>query len=333
MVKWWDNGLESLTYDDILIRPAYSQLSSRTDASTNVYLKVCNKEYIVQPIIPANMITIATEQMIHELSKLDIIVPAQRFQSKEEELASIKLSKPFFKAASVGIKERDRTEFIAPHVDILFLELAHAHSKQAIEEAKWIIRNYPEKLLVVGNVATADACKAFRDVGVNMCKIGIGPGATCKTRTVTGCGVPQLSAVLECAPIMPVIADGGIKNSGDCIKALAAGASFVMIGSLFAGTDEAGTQRIKGKGTKIYLGMASNEAGRVSSGNVPEGVAAEVPYSGNACEVANELLAGIRQGMAMVGAKNLEELREKAVFQRVSGATIIENQPHILFRK
>ena len=332
-MQWHDSGLMGLTYDDVLLRPTYSQLNSRSDACTSIYLKISNGEHLVQPIIPANMITIATQQMIHELSKLDIIVPAQRFQSKEEELASIKLSKPFFKAASIGIKERDRTEYIAPHVDILFLELAHAHSKQAIEEAKWIIRTYPNKFLVVGNVATADACKAFRDVGVNMCKIGIGPGATCKTRMVTGCGVPQLSAVLECAPIMPIIADGGLKNSGDCIKALAAGASFIMIGSLFAGTDEAGTQRIKGKGTKIYLGMASSEAGKVSNDNVPEGVAAEVPYSGNACEVAKELLAGIRQGMAMIGAKNLQELREKAVFQRVSGATIIENQPHILFRK
>lgn len=334
-MRWHDSGIEAITFDDVLIRPAYSELTSRQDASLHIDLVLKNRSvtYRVQPIILANMITIATPAMIREMNKLNIIVPAQRFQSKEMELESLRPQDCFITAVSVGIKERERTEFLAPHTDMLFLELAHAHMQQAVNEASWIRKTYPNHILIVGNVATGDACKAFRDIGVDMCKVGIGPGATCKTRLVTGCGVPQLSAILECAPILPIIADGGIRSSGDCVKALAAGASFVMVGSLFAGTDEAGTQRMKGKGTKVYMGMASYEAGRVSTGNVPEGVAAEVPYAGSAREVAQELLAGIRQGMAMIGARNLVELREKAVFQRISQATLVENQPHILLRR
>lgn len=335
MIRWHDGGQEAIAFDDVLLRPAYSELDSRADAETNLELGLpCYKHLVpVQPIMPANMMTIATKAMISTMVDENIIVPAHRFQTAQEEIDSLH-SKMFPKAASVGIKEEERLDLLAPHVQIIFLELAHAHTKQAINEAKRIVRNYPGRLLVAGNVATADACKALADAGVQICKIGIGPGAVCSTRIVTGTGVPQLSAILECAATgIPIIADGGIRNSGDCVKALAAGASFVMIGSLFAGTDEAGTQRIKGDGTKIFIGMASQEAGRVTKGNVPEGVTAKVPYAGSARDVANDLLAGIRQGMAMVGARNVRELREKAVFQRVSQATLVENQPHILFRR
>jgi IMP dehydrogenase len=178
-------------------------------------------------------------------------------------------------------------------------------------------------------VATADACKRLLDAGAAMVKVGIGPGSVCTTRLVTGCGVPQLSAVAECAAVGPIIADGGIKCSGDIVKALAAGATMVMVGSLFAGTDEAAGQRLRGIGGKVYYGMASREAGRVAGGNVPEGITATVPYAGSAAGIAGELLAGLRQGMAMVGARTLKELREKAIFERVSPATARENQPHI----
>jgi IMP dehydrogenase len=266
--------------------------------------------------------------MFQALAPLGIIVPSHRFQSTEEQLKFHQELGTWPNGVSVGIGERERAEAFQ-NANMFFLELAHADSKAAIEETKWLASSFPNSVLVVGNVATADACKRLFDAGADMVKVGIGPGSVCTTRLVTGCGVPQFSAVAECAATGPIIADGGIKCSGDIVKALAAGAAMVMVGSLFAGTDEAAGQRIRGIGGKIYYGMASREAGKVTDGNVPEGIAATVPYAGSAKAVAEELLAGLRQGMAMVGARTLEELREKAVFQLVSPSTVRENQPHI----
>lgn len=333
MVQWWDNGLTALTFDDVLIRPQYSELDSRLSADVYTTPR-CPTFGRISPIIVANMASTATEKMIMAMDEPLVMVPSHRFQDIKTQASQVGLVMHAPSAASVGLGDRLRWLELFNNfgVDVLFLELAHADTKAAVAEIREIrshARNNKMALtLVVGNVATADACRRLFDAGADIVKVGIGNGAVCTTRLVTGCGVPQLSAILECAPCGPIIADGGIRTSGDCVKALAAGAKFVMVGSLFAGTDEAGGNI----GGGSYFGMASEMAGKVREGVIPEGISTHVPYRGSARKIVEDLMAGIRQGMAMVGAKTLEELRQRAVFQRVSSATIIENQPHIKFR-
>lgn len=331
-MKWHPS--EGFTTADVLIRPGYSELKSRQDPDISVEFG----RWKLSPIIVANMTSVATQQMDSALAQTRILVPFHRFQSIEDEIKNVRESlierdTSFPSCATIGLHDRKRTEKLAELTDILFLELAHAHSRQTKEEIKWFKCNFPHVLLVVGNIATQDAAKFLFDAGADIVKCGIGPGANCLTRGVTGCGVPQLSAVIECVEEGPTIADGGIRSSGDCVKYLAVGAKAVMIGSLFAGTDESmghGRQR-------TYTGMASREAqvdryGKLPEGIVPEGISVEVPYRGSAINVAKDLLAGIRQGLAMVGAKNLKELREKAIMQRVSYSTGEESFTHILHR-
>lgn len=332
MVTW--HREEALTFDDVLIRPAYSTLPSRLATDTKIDLFHGTRSWNVQPIIVANMIDLTTPQMVETMYYEGIIVPVHRNQAVEGQLEALqfilsKKDRMVPAAASIGLNDRERAqELVKNGVDMLFLELAHAHTEQAIDEIKWIKKTFQDTYLVVGNIATKEAIEdIYSRSGSCWIKCGIGPGAVCSTRIVTGCGVPQLSAIIECSSISTtVIADGGIRQSGDIVKALAAGARMVMIGSLFAGTDEANIEQ-------IYSGMASREAGGVRDGLVPEGISVSVPYKGSAKKVARDLIAGLRQGMAMVGAKNLTELREKTVFQRVSQATIVENGPHILLRK
>jgi len=332
MVQWHDEGLSGLTYDDVLIRPAYSQLDSRLSADVYTTPR-CPTFGRISPIIVANMASTATDKMIMAMDEPLVMVPSHRFQDIKTQTAQACLVMHAPSAASVGLADKLRWLELLNNfgIEVLFLELAHADTRAAIAEIKEIKYhtsiNKITLTLVVGNVATADACRRLFDAGADIVKVGVGPGAVCTTRLVTGCGVPQLSAVLECAPCGPIIADGGIRTSGDCVKALAAGAKFVMVGSLFAGTDEAGGDVSGGS----YFGMASEMGGKVRKGTVPEGISTHVSYRGGARKVVEDLMAGIRQGMAMVGAKTLEELRERAVFQRVSPATVIENQPHIKF--
>lgn len=318
-----------ITYDDVLIRPAYSTLNSRQDAKPIVNLG----KYRLSPIIAANMTTIATSRMQAALAPFGCIVPFDRNQPILDEVNCITHAKrgtvPV--AASIGLNDRERTASVASLADWLFLELAYADSKDALAEVAWLKKTFPTKIIVVGNVATKEATERLATAGADIAKVGIGPGAVCSTRIVTGCGVPQLSAVIDCAAgPLPIIADGGIKTSGDIVKALAAGAMFVMIGSMLAGTDETPGMR----GSRLYKGMASKEAqvdknGELPEGIVPEGIALSIPDKGPAKYIIMDLIAGLRQGMSMVGARTLQELQEKAVFQFVSGSTVAENVPHL----
>ena len=333
MVTWHKD--EAITMDDVLIRPAYSDLPSRLVVDTLYELKSGNKSWKINPIIVANMVDLTTPAMVEAMYYERIMVPVHRNQSVENQIETLQfiLSKGdriVPAAASVGLNDRERAyELVNAGVDILFLELAHAHTKQAIDELKYLKSAFPETLIVVGNIATKEAVEdLIASVGIHWIKCGVGSGSVCITRLVTGCGVSQFSAVRECvdANMSNIISDGGIRHSGDCVKVLGAGAKLIMIGSLFAGTDESSTEH-------AYSGMASREAAGVREGIVPEGISTHVPYKGSAKKVANELTAGIRQGMAMIGAKNLSEIPKKAVFQRVSQATITENGPHILLRR
>lgn len=252
-------------------------------------------------------------------------------------------------AAAVGVGQdvHDRADaLIAAGVDVLVIDTAHGHSQGVITTVRAIRERYPEMQLMAGNIATAGATEALIEAGVNAVKVGIGPGSICTTRVVAGVGVPQLTAVLDCVQAasrhgIPVIADGGIKYSGDIVKALAAGASTVMIGSLFAGTDEAPGEKVlyQGRAYKMYRGMGSIGAMRQGSSDryfqesstdklVPEGIEGRVPYRGALADNIFQLLGGVRSGMGYVGAPNLEALNTQAQFIQITSAGFRESHVH-----
>ncbi len=232
-------------------------------------------------------------------------------------------------------------------VDVIVVDTAHGHSKRVIDTVAAIRREYRDLQIVAGNIATPAAMQALVDAGADGVKLGIGPGSICTTRVVAGVGLPQVSAILECAPIsrktgVPIIADGGIKYSGDVVKALAAGASTVMIGSLFAGTDEAPGELVlyQGRSYKVYRGMGSLGAMRAGSKDryfqgatedrklVPEGIEGRVPYRGAIAETVHQLNGGVRSGMGYVGASTIAELQARARFRRISSAGLRESHVH-----
>jgi len=250
--------------------------------------------------------------------------------------------------AAVGVNDEQRIEeLIAAEVDVLVVDTAHGHSQNVIDTVKAIKKNYDIDV-VAGNIATARAVEELIDAGADAVKVGIGPGAICTTRIVSGVGVPQISAIMDCAAAaekhnIPVIADGGIRHSGDITKAIAAGASSVMIGSLFAGLKESPGQLViyKGRQFKEYRGMGSlgamvkGSADRYGQSNsagsdklVPEGVEGRVPYRGTLSDFVYQLVGGLRAGMGYCGAKNIDELRSRAKFVRISSASVSESHPH-----
>lgn len=253
-------------------------------------------------------------------------------------------------AAAVGITSDtfERAEaLIKQQVDALVIDTAHGHSAGVIRKIKEIREAFPDVTIIAGNVATAEATRDLFDVGVDIVKVGIGPGSICTTRVVAGVGVPQLTAIHECATAAKeynkaIIADGGIKYSGDIVKAIAAGGHAVMLGSMLAGTDESpGEFEIyQGRRFKTYRGMGSlaamekgssdryfqskNEANKL----VPEGIEGRVAYKGSVADIVFQMLGGLRSGMGYTGSANLRELREEAQFIRMSGAGLIESHPH-----
>ncbi len=251
-------------------------------------------------------------------------------------------------ALGVGKDALTRTAaLIKAGVDVLVVDTAHGHSKRVISTVRELRKRYPELELIAGNVATAEATRDLIAAGVNAVKVGVGPGSICTTRIVAGAGVPQITAIKECSEVadaanIPIIADGGIKFSGDVTKAIAAGASSVMIGGLFAGTDESPGELMlfQGRTYKVYRGMGS--IGAMESGSkdryaqekveskklVPEGVEGRVPYKGLLSASMHQLLGGLRSGMGYCGCKNIEELRRKAQFVRITPAGLRESHVH-----
>lgn len=226
--------------------------------------------------------------------------------------------------------------------DVLVVDTAHAHHKMVLDGAAKLRQEFPDIDLIVGNVATKEATKALCEIGVNAVKVGIGPGSICTTRIIAGIGIPQLTAIMDCAEEsnVPIIADGGIRWSGDIVKALAAGASTVMLGSILAGTKETPGETIlfEGRRYKQYRAMGSIEAMKQGSADryfqeeakklVPEGVEARVPYRGPVSEVLLQFIGGLRSGMGYCGAKTIRKLQERAEFARITSAGVRENHPH-----
>ena len=252
--------------------------------------------------------------------------------------------------AAVGVTPDilDRVQLLKnAGVDVISIDTAHGHSKGVIETAKTVKGKFPELELIVGNIATAEAAKMLVDAGADAVKVGVGPGSICTTRVIAGVGVPQLSAVHECAQAIadagvPVIADGGIRFSGDVVKAIAGGAGSVMIGSLLAGTEEAPGQVIiyEGRKFKSYRGMGSLEAMEDGSKDryfqdaeddikklVPEGIVGRVPYKGLVSEVLYQLTGGLKAGMGYCGASTIEGLKQ-AKFVKITAAGVRESHPH-----
>jgi len=247
--------------------------------------------------------------------------------------------------AAIGVHDYERLEaLIKADVDVIVVDSAHGHSRNVIETVRNIKKQWDIDV-VAGNVATAEGAKALLDAGADAVKVGIGPGSICTTRVISGVGVPQITAIMNAVSVcepegVPVIADGGIRFSGDITKAIAAGAHSVMLGSLFAGLDESPGQVViyKGRRFKEYRGMGS--LGAMVSGSadrygqsgrdklVPEGVEGRVPYRGPLAEFVYQLVGGLRAGMGYVGAADIEELRKKGRFIRVTHAGVVESHPH-----
>jgi IMP dehydrogenase len=250
--------------------------------------------------------------------------------------------------AAVGVSKdtmRRVAALVEAEVDLIVVDTAHGHSAGVLETVRTLRAQYPDLVIVAGNVATGEGTRDLIEAGASVVKVGIGPGSICTTRVVAGIGVPQVTAIYDCANVarqygVPIIADGGIRYSGDIVKALAAGADAVMLGSLFAGTEESPgeTEIFQGRRFKVYRGMGSIGAMQAGSKDryfqeneqklVPEGIEGRVPYKGPLADTVYQLVGGIRAGMGYCGAATLVDLKEKSQFIRITSASLRESHPH-----
>ena len=335
---------EGITFDDVLLVPAYSEVLPREVSLKGRFS--CNIG-LESPFASAAMDTVTEAPMAIAMARkggIGVIHKNMTAEKQADEVAKVK-AEGLKVAAGVGITADvlDRVEKLAKAgVDAIVLDSAHGHSKGVLDALRAVKAAYPALDVVVGNIATAAAARDLIAAGADGLKVGIGPGSICTTRIVAGVGMPQLTAIADVAAIagdIPVIADGGLRYSGDVVKALAAGASCVMCGSMFAGTDEAPGDIVEVDGVKMkgYRGMGSIDAMEAGSADryfqkgarklVPEGVVARVPYKGSVADVLFQLEGGLRSGMGYCGAKDLEALH-KAQFVKISPATVKENHPH-----
>jgi IMP dehydrogenase len=252
-------------------------------------------------------------------------------------------------AVGVGADTMLRAEFLVEAgADLLCVDTAHGHSRNVIDTVAAIKERYPDQQVMAGNIATGEAARALIDAGADAVKVGIGPGSICTTRVVAGVGVPQISAIMEVAAVardagVPLVADGGVRYSGDAVKAMAVGADAVMMGGLLAGTDESPGEKVlfEGRVYKTYRGMGSLAAMRKGSKDryfqgdvddaeklVPEGIEGRVPYKGRARDVLYQMVGGLRSGMGYCGCQTIEEFHQRARFVRTTAAGLRESHPH-----
>ncbi len=341
---------EYYTFDDVLIKPNFSDIETRESISTDVDFLGLKLRV---PIISANMDFVTGSRMANAMwaaGGLGIIHRFCPWDAQIDNIANVQGKSPItlsigtrnikesvsraFEANQLNATGIIQEEFVWPPT-IICIDIAHGHHEKV---AKLIhqIKNLKLNIkIIAGNVATAEGAWYLSDAGADAIKVGIGPGSVCTTRTVTGVGIPQLSAIMEVTDALrpysiPVIADGGIKNSGDIVKALAAGASMVMLGSLLAGATECPGEVIEtGDGRKLRRYRGQSIFGVNGEKYTKEGVSGYVPEKGPVADVLKQLVGGLKSGMSYVGARNLEELREKTAFIPVSGNTLAENQTRI----
>ena len=341
---------ESLTFDDVLLLPQYSDiLPSETDISLqltkNILLKV--------PFLSSAMDTVTESKMaisIAHAGGLGVIHRNLNIADQTKEIKKVK-KKNLLVGAAVGTNKDDlerARSLITNGCDLIVIDTAHGHSEKVLKTLSNLKRISKKIPICVGNIATAAAAKRLYNSGADIIKVGIGPGSICTTRMVAGIGVPQISAIMEVKQELKkkkikIISDGGIKFSGDVAKALAAGADAIMMGSIFAGTDESPGKKfkIKGKIYKQYRGMGS--IGAMSSGSanryfqknfkdkskyVPEGVEGRVEYKGNVSKIIYQLKGGLRSSMGYIGAKNLSQISKNAKFIKITKAGFYESMVH-----
>lgn len=343
-----------LTFDDVLLVPRRSGIRSRSDVLLKT--KLSRTVSIEIPVIAANMDTVCEAEMAIAMARLGAAGAIHRFLSPKAQadmVALVKADGDHVVAGAIGT-DRDslkRSEaLVTAGVDVLVLDIAHGHSDHAIDVLSQVKKEFPDTDVIAGNVATRIGAQDLADAGADAIKVGVGPGGVCTTRLVAGVGVPQLTAISDCAGVLgpdgnrvPVIADGGIRTSGDIAKALAAGASSVMIGSLLAGTKESpGDVEQSSHGlVKRVRGMASFEAIEARAARegreidveyfeqrAAEGVEGTVPYRGAVSKLLGSLMAGVRSGMSYSDARTIEEFWDLAEFVRVTPSVIQMNSPH-----
>ena len=342
---------EALTFDDVTLAPSYSEI---LPSETSTSIKLSKYLSLKIPIMSSAMDTVTEGKMAIALGEKGGIGIIHRNLSVKKQIQEIRKtkSKNLLVGAAVGANsdEHKRAEqILKENLDLIVVDTAHAHSKKVSNIIKKIIKIKPKKTaLCAGNIATKEAAKFLIKLGVDIIKVGIGPGSICTTRLVAGIGVPQLSAILNVRKGLKnsrvsIIADGGIKFSGDIAKALAAGADAVMVGSLFAGTDQAPGKIIKknGKYFKSFRGMGSIGAMNKGSADryfqtkqknaskyVPEGVEGFVKYKGKVDKIIYQLVGGLKSSMGYLGSKNIVDLRKKPKFYKITKAGFYESMVH-----
>lgn len=326
------------TYDDVLLVPKYSEVRSRSQVDLSVQV---GKHQLDIPLVAANMDTVCGPVMAAELDRLGGFGVIHRniplhIEGKPQETRFGCVS--HLKRSAVAFGVNDDLDLVISkanqfNTQIIVLDIAHGHSKHALDALSYVIEGIEhEATFIGGNVATPAAVEDFARIGADLVKVGIGPGSVCSTRLVAGVGVPQLTAIADCAYAadsagIQIIADGGIKTPGDAAKALAAGADAVMIGGMFAGTDEAPGETstlVDGSKVKEHRGMASSEAGSA----YPEGVSGVVASKGPVSQVVDTILKGIQSACSYVGASSLSDFYTKAEFVEMSSAGLRESAPH-----
>ena len=341
----------ALTYDDVLLVPQRSDIRSRSQVS--IASQLTNTIAMDTPVLAANMDTVCGWEMAATMAHMGGVGIIHRFLPIDDMAAEVRKAYEACEGGTIGAAigtDHDmitRTRACAEAgASIVVLDIAHGHAEHAIEGVKRIKDECPEVQIIAGNVATAEGAVDLAEAGADAIKVGVGPGGVCTTRLVAGVGVPQLTAVSEAANSgcgVPIIADGGIRASGDIAKALAVGAHSVMIGSMFAGTKEApGEVEQTERGLfKRVRGMASREAAEKRAERAgeelddeyfehraAEGVEGLVPYRGSVRLLVNEMMAGLKSAMSYQNAANLEQFRKNARMVRITGAGLNENHPH-----
>jgi IMP dehydrogenase len=341
---------EALTFDDVLLLPRYSNI---LPTSTNISINLTKDLILKVPFLSSAMDTVTESKMAIAIAKeggIGVIHRNFKIKNQSKEVKKVK-EKKLLVGAAIGTSFEDlerAKELLNNGVDLIVIDTAHGHSTKVLKILSKIKKIHSKIPVCVGNIATGEAAKKLYNSGADIIKVGIGPGSICTTRMVAGIGVPQITAIMDVKKALgkkniKIISDGGIKFSGDIAKALAAGADAIMMGSIFAGTDESPGKKFKFKNKiyKQYRGMGS--IGAMSSGSanryfqknhkdkskfVPEGVEGRVEYKGSLAKIIYQLQGGLRSSMGYIGAKNLNEIKKKAKFIKITKAGFYESMVH-----
>jgi len=341
------SNIRGLTFDDVLLVPGYNGIKSRQNVSTDV--KIGKHEFTI-PLISSNMDTITEEKMANSIADLGGMAILHRFLTIEDNVAMFKKVKHKSRVGiSIGLGKDGLTRaeaLISAGASIICVDVAHGHSKEVNRSVRELRELHGNNILIIaGNVATYAGADYLAAAGADIIKVGIGSGSVCTTRIKTGFGVPQMSALQDCRKVdRRIISDGGTRVPADAVKALAAGADFVMLGGILAGTDETPGEVVEkqtsdGKTAKFkrFRGMASREAqedfmGGMAEWKTAEGVAVDVPCRGPVKEIVQDLLGGIRSGLTYCGASTIKDLQRKAQFMEITPAGRVEGTPHAVGR-